>query len=241
MEGPVQAFAETVRLPESELDLGRAALAIAEIEHPGLETVPYLARLDELAARSGVAREPAGRARLDRLSAFLFEQEGFRGNADDYYDPRNSCLNDVLDRRLGIPITLSVLMLEIGRRVGLAIAGIGLPGHFVVGAQVGGAMVVVDPFGGGRALTREDADALVSRAVGQAVNLTDAHFTPASKREIITRMLLNLKGIYARREDWGKALAVLDRLLIVDPENRAHAGERGTALARYRKKLAVLN
>ncbi len=241
MEGPLQAFAETVRLPESELDLGRAALAIAEIEHPGLSPEPYLARLDELALRSGVAREPAGRARLDRLSAFLFEQEGFRGNADDYYDPRNSCLNDVLDRRLGIPITLSVLMLEIGRRVGLAVAGIGLPGHFVVGAQMGGAVVVVDPFRGGRTLTREDAGSLVSRVVGRPMNLTEAHFAPASKREIITRMLLNLKGIYARRQNWGKVLAVLDRLLIVDGDNRAHASERGTALARYRKKLATLN
>lgn len=241
MEGPLQAFAKLVKLPEPELDLGRAALAIAEIEHPGLRPEPHLARLDELAARSGVAREPAGRARLARLSVFLFEREGFRGNAEDYYDPRNSCLNDVLDRGLGIPITLCVLMMEIGRRVGLPIAGIGLPGHFVVGAQVGGGMVVVDPFGGGRALTREDADSLVSRVVGQAVNLTDAHFTPASKREIITRVLLNLKGIYARREDWGRALAVFDRLLIVDPDNPTHAGERGTVIARYRRTLAALN
>jgi regulator of sirC expression with transglutaminase-like and TPR domain len=241
MEGPLQAFAKLVRLPEPELDLGRAALAIAEIEHPGLGAESHLARLDALAARSGVAREPAGRARLDRLSAFLFEQEGFRGNAEEYYDPRNSCLNDVLDRRLGIPITLSVLMMEVGRRVGLAIAGVGLPGHFVVGAKVDGAAVVIDPFGGGRALTRGDADALVSRVVGQTVNLTDAHFAPASKREIIVRMLLNLKGIYAHREDWGKTLAVLDRLLIVDGNNRAHSSERGTVIARYRRKLAVLN
>jgi len=241
MEGSLRAFAELVRLPEPELDLGHAALAIAEIEHPGLKAEPYLARLDALASRSGAAREPAGRARLARLSAFLFEGEGFRGNAEDYYNPRNSCLNDVLDRRLGIPITLSVLMMEIGRRVDLPIAGIGLPGHFVVGAEVGGAMAVVDPFGGGRALTREDADALVMRAVGRPVHLTDAHFAPASKRDIITRMLLNLKGIYARREDWAKALAVLDRLLIVDPGNATHAGERGTVIARYRQRLAVLN
>ena len=241
MEGPLQAFAEVVRLPEAELDLGRAALAIAAIEHPRLRPEPYLARLDELAERSGVARGPAGRARLSRLSAFLFTEEEFRGNAEDYYDPCNSCLNDVLDRRLGIPITLSVLMMEIGRRVGLALAGIGLPGHFVVGAPVDGTMVVVDPFGGGRALTREDADALVSRVVGRAVSLTDAHFAPASKREIITRMLLNLKRVYAHREDWGKALAVIDRLLIVEPDNPTHAGERGTVMTRYRRRLAALN
>lgn len=241
MEGPLPAFAGLVRLAEPELDLGRVALAIAEIEHPGLRAEPHLASLDELAARSGVAREPAGRARLDRLSAFLFTEEGFRGNAEEYFDPRNSCLNDVLDRRLGIPITLSVLMMEVGHRVGLPIAGIGLPGHFVVGAQIGGVMVVVDPFGGGRTLTREEADSLVSRVVGQPVNLTDAHFTPASKKEIITRMLLNLKGIYARLEDWGKTLAVLDRLLIVDGDNPEHASERGTALVRYRRRLATLN
>ncbi len=241
MDGAVAAFAELVRLPEPELDLGRATLAIAEVEHPGLGPEPCLARLDELAARSGVAREPAGHARLSRLRVFLFDEERFRGNAQDYYDPRNSCLTDVLDRRLGIPITLSVLMMEVGRRVGLTVSGIGLPGHFVVGAHVDGTMVVVDPFGGGRVLTRENAASLVSRVVGRPVNLTDAHFAPASKRQIITRMLLNLKGIYAHREDWAKVLAVLERLLVVDVENPSLAREHGTALARFRQKLAMLN
>ncbi len=216
MESALGAFRELVARPEHELDLGRAALAVARIEHPELSAEPYLVRLDELATRSGVAALGGGRPALDRLSAFLFDQEGFRGNADEYYDPRNSCLNDVLDRRLGIPITLSVLAMEVGRRVGLTVAGIGLPGHFVVGARVDGRTVVLDPFGGGRALAREDSEALVARAVGRPVRLTNAHFGPASKRQIITRMLKNLQGIYAQRRDRRKTLTVLDYLLVAD-------------------------
>lgn len=240
MADSLQAFAEQVRRPDPDVDLGRAALAIARIEHPALLDGPQLARLDELARRSGAGRAPAGRPRLERLCAFLFREAGFRGNVDDYYDPRNSCLNDVLDRRLGLPITLSVLTMEVGRRVGLTVEGIGLPGHFVVGVHVGDARVMVDPFGRGRVLAREEAVSLVAQVLGQPVPLTDAHFAPTPKQRIIARMLLNLKAIYVRRAEWGKALAVLDRLVLVD-DDRAHASERGVVLARYRQDLASLN
>src|SRR5207249_4943558 len=168
----------------------------------------------------------------ERLCGFLFDGAGFRGNADDYYDPRNSCLNDVLDRRLGIPITLSVLVMEVGRRVGLEIQGIGLPGHFCVGARVGDELLVLDPFGGGRRLGRDEAEAIVSRVVGRPVELTDTHFVPATKAQIVVRMLRNLQGIYARREDWAKALAVIDRLLVVEADAPLHDRERRTALVK---------
>src|SRR5206468_10470720 len=132
----------------AEIDLAGAALAVARIEYPDLVPERSLARLDELATRSAAARIGDRRRALERVREFLFDEAGFRGNADDYYDPRNSCLNDVLDRRLGIPITLSVLIMEVGRRVGLEIQGIGLPGHFCVGARVGEELVLLDPFGG---------------------------------------------------------------------------------------------
>ena len=227
--------------PEAQLDLGLAALLLARLEHPALDPAPSLARLDDLAARSGVDEAPGPREKLERLSAFLFEKEGFRGNAEDYYDPRNSCLNDVLERRLGIPITLSVVALEVARRLGLPLAGIGLPGHFVVGARVGEALVVLDPFGGGRTLDREDAEALVSRAMGRPMTLTDAHFARASKAQILARMLRNLKAIYAKRRDWEKTLAVIDGILAVEPGDQAQLSERDTVLAHLRRKLALLN
>src|SRR2546430_14052765 len=140
-------FRDLVRMPE--IDLAAAALAVARIEYPDLAPERSLAKLDDLAARSRVPKRGDGRRAVARLRDFLFEEQGFRGNADDYYDPRNSCLNDVLDRQLGIPITLAVLTMEVGRRVGLDIAGVGLPGHFIVSAAVGGRSVLLDPFHGG--------------------------------------------------------------------------------------------
>jgi regulator of sirC expression with transglutaminase-like and TPR domain len=215
-----------------EIDLGGAALAVARIEYPDLVPERSLTRLDELAARSAAAKIADHRRAVERLSEFLFSEKGFRGNADDYYDPRNSCLNDVLDRQLGIPITLSVLIMEVGRRVGLEILGIGLPGHFCVGAKVGDELVLLDPFGGGRRLERDQAEAIASRAVGRRVELTDAHFAPATKAQIVVRMLRNLQGIYARREDWPKALAVIDRLLVVEADTPMHVRDRGTVLVK---------
>jgi regulator of sirC expression with transglutaminase-like and TPR domain len=223
-------FKDLVRAPE--IDLAGAALAVARIEHPDLVPEPSLARLDELAARSTAAKIADQRRAVERLCDFLFDETGFRGNAHDYYDPRNSCLNDVLDRRLGIPITLSVLLMEVARRVGLEILGIGLPGHFCAGARLGDEIVLLDPFGGGRWLARREAEAIASRAVGRQVELTDAHFVPATKAQIVVRMLRNLQGIYARREDWGKALAVIDRLLVVEADAPMHVRDRGTVLVK---------
>jgi len=230
LDGALHDFRDLVKM--SEIDLAGAALAVARIEFPDLAPEPSLAKLDDLAARSGVSRMRDRRRALDRLRDFLFDAEGFSGNVNDYYDPRNSCLNDVLDRRLGIPITLSVLAMEVGRRAGLEIVGIGLPGHFCVGAPVEGELVVLDPFGGGRVLERAEAEAIASRAVGRPVELTDAHFAPASKAQIVVRMLRNLQGIYARQEDWAKALAVIDRLLVVESDAPLHVRDRGTVLVK---------
>ncbi len=134
-----------------------------------------------------------------------------------------------------------MLTLEVGRRLGLELAGIGLPGHFVVGARVGDEVLVVDPFGGGRILDREDAEALVARAVGRPVTLTDAHFARASKAQVLARMLRNLKAIYAGRKDWARALAVIDGILAVEPGDPAERSERDTVLAHLRRKQALLN
>jgi regulator of sirC expression with transglutaminase-like and TPR domain len=230
-----RVFQDLVTIPDTQIDLGRAALAIARIQYPDLDPDEEMARLDDLAARaaSAGAREQGGG--LARLRAFLFEHEGFRGNADEYYDPRNSCLNDVLDRKLGIPITLSVLMIEIGRRLGVGIEGVGLPGHFIVGAQLASGRLYIDPFNGGAVVTPEAAAEIASRAVGRPVKLEQAHWAPCSKRQIVIRMLRNLKTIYARQAEWARALTVVDRLLVVDAESPTHLRDRGTVLVKLGK------
>lgn len=202
LSDPLEPFRELARTPNGRVDLGRAALEVARVEHADLDVDGEVARLEALAARVRATPARGTQAGLEHLVRFLFEEEGFRGNDKEYYDPRNSCLNDVLDRRLGIPITLSVLTMEVGRRVGVDIDGVGLPGHFIVGARVGARRVFLDPFNGGTVLTPEGAEAVAARAVGRPVKLEEAHWAPCSKHQIVVRMLRNLKGIYAKREDW---------------------------------------
>jgi regulator of sirC expression with transglutaminase-like and TPR domain len=229
----LRAFRDLVRGPDASLDLACAALAVARIEHPDLDERHELARLDALAARVGTVRRSDPTATLERLKRLLFHEEGFRGNADEYYDPRNSCLNDVLDRKLGIPITLSVLTMEVGRRIGLEIAGVGLPGHFIVSAAVGqGRSILLDPFHGGAELTPASAADVAAKAVGRPVRIEESHWAPCSRRQIVVRMLRNLKTTYARRSEWDRALGVIDRLLLIDTDAPTHLRDRGTVLVR---------
>lgn len=230
MDPSLQAWADLVLAPEPEIDLAHAALALARVEDPELIPEHHLKQLDELAARSGAAGIGDPLRSLHRLREFLFDEEAFRGNADDYYDPANSCLHRVLERKLGIPITLSLLMIEVGRRVGLRVQGIGLPGHFVVSATVGTDSVLLDPFDGGTVLTQESAADIVARAMGRRVTLTGDHFAPTTKRQILTRVLVNLRGTYVRREEWAKGLAVVDRLLVLDGEHSPFVRDRGSLL-----------
>ena len=230
MDPTLQAWTDLVRAPEHEIDLGQGALALARVEYPDLIVEHHVKMLDELAARSGTAGIDDPLRALHRLREFLFDEEGFRGNADDYYDPANSCLNQVIERKLGIPITLSVVMMEVARRVGLRVFGVGLPGHFVVSALVGTESVLLDPFDGGTLLTQESAAEVVARAVGRRVTLTEDHFAPVGKRQILARVLANLKGAYVRREEWAKSLAIVDRLLVLDGPASVFVRDRGSLL-----------
>jgi regulator of sirC expression with transglutaminase-like and TPR domain len=232
MDPDLRAWADLLRAREPEIDLALGALTIARLEYPDLIAEHHLKRLDELAERSGARGVGDPLSALHRLREFLFDEEGFRGNADDYYEPCNSCLNEVLERKVGIPITLSVLMIEVARRVGLRVQGIGLPGHFVVSAAVGSESVLLDPFDGGTVLTQETAADLVSRALGRRVTLTAEHFAPVSKRQILTRMLVNLRGVYVHREEWAKSLAVVECLLAAEGEGSVYVRDRGTLLVK---------
>ena len=216
-------FAAAVSRPDGQIELARAALIIAKSEYPTLDVEANLDRLDALARRARTSRavgDPLGQ--LHRLRECLFEEEGFSGNSEDYADPRNSYLNDVLDRRLGIPITLSLVLIEVGRRLGLEMEGIGLPGHFITGARVDGEQVLLDPFNRGTILTAEGCSEVVARALGQPVELGPEHFAPVTNRQFLARMLSNLKVSYWRREQWDKVVAVIDRLLVL----RSRGGRR---------------
>ena len=232
----VSFFRRLVGCPEEEMDLFTAALSIALDEYPEMDLREYLTQIDRLSER---ARRKVGRTRrcrdgIDRLNAFLFGEEGFRGNIDDYYDPKNSFLNDVLDRRTGVPITLSIVYMEIGRRLGFPIQGVGLPGHFIIGVA-GLDDVYVDPFNCGDILNRKACMDRVRKLFGVDEEDSPELIARASNRQILARVLNNLKAIYVRRECYEKALPVIDRLLIIDPEDHQEARDRALVLVRLKR------
>lgn len=222
---------ELLNRSEQDIDLAEAALYLAKEEYPGLEVSAYLQRIDalaeELAAQLPAAAEPT--EKIIALNQFLFTEQGFSGNLDDYYDPRNSFLNEVLDRRLGIPITLSIIYLEIGRRLGLPLEGVSFPGHFLVMLPVDGGDIVLDPFSGGASLSEEELENQIETLLGesraQRTSLAQL-LVPAAKREILARLLRNLKGIYAGTERLEKALRVVDAILAVAPFDAGELRDR---------------
>jgi regulator of sirC expression with transglutaminase-like and TPR domain len=161
------------------------------------------------------------------LSGFLFQEIGLRGNEEDYYDPRNSYLNAVLDRRTGLPIALSALYIEMARRIDLPAVGVGLPGHFIVAVEGPEESCLIDPFHGGMLLTRDDAAALVRNVTGYGGPLDPAWLKPVGSREILARMLLNLRGAYIRREAWAEAAATVERLRLLQPGEPEHLRDLG--------------
>jgi regulator of sirC expression with transglutaminase-like and TPR domain len=227
---PLREFAELTGRSDERVDLARAALAIARWEYPGLDVDAYLERLDALARGvDGVRRSADPVGRLHRLREYLFVEQGFAGNRENYYDPRNSFLNDVLDRRQGIPITLGLVLMEVGKRLGLAVEGIGLPGHFIAGARFGDSQILLDPFNAGALLTPEACEKLVGRALGRKVALKAENFAAVTRRQFLARMLANLKGIYWQREAWDRVVGVIDRLLVLDPKAAGEWRDRGVA------------
>jgi regulator of sirC expression with transglutaminase-like and TPR domain len=214
--------------------LAEGALWIAAEAYPDLDVPHWLGRLEALGRRAAervtpdMAVDPAASA----ISRFLFDEEGFQGNAADYYDPRNSFLNDVLDRRLGIPISLSVVYVAVASQAGLEAAGVGLPGHFVVRVDRGGHHRLLDPFHGGRLLDRTACEALVADLRPGAGSLDPRWLAPVSTRQILVRMLNNLKGVYTTLGDWKRALAASERILLLVPDALEELRDRGLLHAR---------
>jgi len=221
-------FAAIARSPEEDIDLDWAALVLAATEYPELDVDHELAVLDSLAAgaarRVGDQRDPL--FCVNTLSEYLFDELGFRGNDEDYYDPRNSFLNDVLARRLGIPITLSLIYVETGRRLGVPLDGVGMPGHFIVSHRVVEDLFV-DPFHGGILLTEQECADLVRQATQADVPWDRRYLAPIGNREFIARMVRNLKGAYMERQDHSRALRMIDWLLAAQPEAVEERRDRG--------------
>jgi regulator of sirC expression with transglutaminase-like and TPR domain len=205
-------FAHVVGRPDAEIDLAEAALLIAETEYPGLPIARYTGMLDELGRTAAdIVAQPSDRPGIERVLRYLYEEARFRGNADDYYDPKNSFLNEVLERRVGIPITLALVVTEVCKRARVEAQGVSFPGHFLVRSPAPNGLYVADPFEG--------------KLMTQA----------ASPRQIVVRMLNNLRGIYANRGDREREREMLERLFILSPTDEikrdldAAGGERAVS------------
>jgi regulator of sirC expression with transglutaminase-like and TPR domain len=219
--------------------LANAAFVIARIEYPRLDAEPYLARLDVMGTEAGQRIEQeisaAGSSsvplRIRGLNAYLFDEQHFVGNRDKYEDPRNSCLNEVLDRRTGIPITLSVLYIEVARRAGLHVDGLNFPGHFLVRCpeMMGrdGSGLIIDPFHGGALLSEHDCRLLLQRHVGSEVAFDKSLLAPATRHQTLVRMLLNLKRIYVHMRSFPQARLVTQLLVALTPSALSELRDRG--------------
>ncbi|HZA23319.1 MAG TPA: transglutaminase-like domain-containing protein, partial [Dehalococcoidia bacterium] len=210
-------WAQQIQRPDAALELDRSALYIAGEEYPWLDVEDYLDQLDEIASevRSKPGNPRHQRRLTEALNRYLFDYLGFTGNKDDYYNPENSFLNRVLDTHVGIPITLSLLYLEIGRRLGIRCQGIGLPGHFLVRLEELG--LYLDPFNGGQLLSVTDCPRLVQDTFGAYLPWREGYLSPYSKHDILFRTLNSLKCTYMRRRDYSRAAVALQRMALLSP------------------------
>jgi regulator of sirC expression with transglutaminase-like and TPR domain len=224
-----KTFEQLVTLPDPAIPLAEAALIMACEEYPQLELSPYLDMLDHIArvASEKRASSDTPRETVEKINSVLFESFGFRGNPDDYYDPRNSFFNDVLDRRMGIPITLSTVYIEVSRRLNFPIAGVGMPGHFIVKYFDPREEFFIDPYNQGAILTRDDCRDRLRERYGDALEFSDRLLGRATHRQILWRMLNNLKDIYLKGHATDKCLSIVDMMLMIDSEDPAQFRDRG--------------
>ena len=252
-------FAELVADPNDRYSLAEACLLIAADAYRDLDVNGYLGEIERMAARLRGRLPPAADAqeKVIALNQFLFDDLEFSGNADDYYDPRNSYLNEVIERRRGIPISLSVLYIEIGRKIGLPLEGVSFPGHFLVRLALRGSTLILDPFSGGAPLSEDDLRKLLRRVIAESGRAAlraagdvaaelplDQFLEPAGHRQILARMLRNLKNVYREKDEPQMLLQVINRMIVVAPEAHGELRDRGLVYQRleaFRAALKDLN
>jgi len=246
-----RTFHELVTLPDPAIPLAEAALLMACEEYPQLEISPYVDQLDEIAdairlrltaGEQPAGGEPAAAKPMDTVRAInevLFDEFGFRGNSEEYYDPRNSFINDVLDRRLGIPITLSIVYLEVCRRLNFPMFGVGMPGHFIVKYADRNQEIFLDPFHNGAVLTFEDCRQWVTRHYRDSVEFSERLLARVTHRQIISRMLNNLKRIYIDAHTFDKGVGIVDMMLMVQPDDLEQYCDRGLLKIQLRQYEAA--
>jgi regulator of sirC expression with transglutaminase-like and TPR domain len=229
--------------PEEQISLAEAALCIAACEYPDVDSKRYLTRLNEMAriVAERVAPLTQPLAVISEINRYLFEEEGFCGNSQEYYDLRNSFLNEVLDRKTGIPIMLSTVYLEISERLRFPLAGVGMPGHFLVRHAT--LNLWIDPFAQGRIVTASDCAARMRQALGDSVPFDESYLAPVTKLHTVTRMLNNIRNVYVNLRQFAKALQVTDLVLMLHPDSATDVRQRAAFLIemkRYGQARAAL-
>ncbi|MEM6519202.1 MAG: transglutaminase-like domain-containing protein [Cyanobacteria bacterium P01_D01_bin.71] len=222
-------FKAAVQRPDEAVNLALAALYIAQEEYPELDCQAYLQRFDQMAddLRDRLPAETYPLKIIRALNEYLFEAQGFMGNSQDYYNPQNSFLNKVLDRRTGIPITLSLVYLELTKRIDFPMAGVGMPGHFLVRPTVAEMAIFVDAFHKGEVMFEEDCRDRIKTMYGKEARLLPQHLEPIGHKPFLARLLTNLKVIYLQRQDIPRALAAIDRILLLLPSSLIERRDRG--------------
>lgn len=241
-QGPRAEFIEIVRQPDDALELARAALIIAAESDTNLDVDGELMQIRQWGDELNRRIEPGWNnlQKLARLRAFVFEDLGFRGDRLDYFSPSNSLLHEVMQRRRGIPLTLGILMLELGWRVGMPLEGVGFPGHFLVRLTGEPGDVLLDPFARGMMVREEDCRHMLLETTGGRMDFDPEMIASVRKRDMILRLLNNLKNAYVRRGDDALALGVVDRLLILSPDNPDEIRDRGLLLFRLHRYAHAL-
>ncbi len=239
-------FETLVRRPEPMLDLARAALLVAAESDPNMDVDAHLSRFDQWAEelRSRLQPDWNNLQKLARLRTFVFEDLGFRGDRKDYFSPSNSLLHEVLERRRGIPLTLAIVMMELGWRVGIPFEGVGFPGHFLVRLAGEPGDLLLDPYTRGMSVHEDDCRRMLQETTGGRVEYDARLLASVGKRQMLVRLLHNLKAAYLRAGDDEQALAAVDRILIIEPDDLDQVRDRGLLLFRmrqYNRALECLN
>jgi len=235
-------FERLIKVPEERLSLAEAALHIAKEEYPGLSVPEYVGLIDTWARQLKRKRSKAPpHVQIARINDWLFDHLNFSGNLEDYYDPRNSYLNDVIDRRKGIPISLSVIYLELAWRLGLNAAGIGIPSHFMVRVMLEEKPLYVDAFHRGNVLTAEGVRDFLEEISEGTIEMQPAFLAAMTKKQILSRMLRNLKGIFLEQKEFSKTIQIIDKLILLNPDAPEEIRDRGIVyyqMQAFRKALS---